>query len=59
VHTDEGVLLTIWHTYAIIQRVKPQLAPAVRAARQRHGELSFTFTAVNALRFPLLLISMT
>ena len=56
VHTGEGVLTTIWHTYAIIDRYTPQLVPAMRAARQQQGELSFT--AINALHYPLALIAM-
>ena len=56
VHTGEGVLTTIWHTYAIIEQFTPQLAPAMHAARQQHGELSFT--AINELQYPLALIAM-
>ena len=56
VHTGEGVLTTIWHTYAIVEQFTPQLAPAMHAARQQHGELSFT--AINELQYPLALIAM-
>ena len=56
VHTGEGVVTIVWHTYAIIEKYTPQLAPAMRAARQQHGELSFT--AINALQYPLALIAM-
>jgi len=56
VHTGEGVLTTIWHTYAIIERYAPQFVPAMRAARQQHGEISFA--AVNAIQYPLALVSM-
>ena len=56
VHTGEGVLTTIWHTYRIIERYTPQLAPAMHAARQQYGELSFT--AINTLQYPLALIAM-
>jgi hypothetical protein len=56
VHSGEGVLTTIWHTYAIIEKFTPQLVPAMRAARQQHGELSFT--AINDLHYPLALIAM-
>ena len=55
-HTGEGVLTTIWHTYAIIEKYTPQLVPAMRAARQQHGELSFT--AINDLHYPPALIAM-
>ena len=57
VHAGEGVLnIIIWHTYSIIQRYTPQLVPAMRAARQQQGEISFT--AINALQYPLALLSM-
>ena len=56
VHSGEGVLTTIWHTYAIVEKFTPQLVPAMRAARQQHGELSFT--AINGLHYPLALIAM-
>ena len=56
VHTGEGVLNVIWHTYSIIQRYTPQLAPAMRAARQQKGKISFT--AINAFQYPLALIAM-
>jgi hypothetical protein len=56
VHTGEGVVNSIWHTYAIIQHDTPQLVPAMRAARQQQGEISFT--AINAVQYPLALIAM-
>jgi hypothetical protein len=56
VGTGEGVLPIITHTYRIIERYTPQLAPAMRAARQQKGELSFA--AINALHYPLALIAM-
>jgi hypothetical protein len=56
VHTGEGVLNIIWHTYSIIEKFTPQLAPAMHAARQQKGELSFT--AINAFQYPLALIAM-
>jgi hypothetical protein len=40
VESGEG-LTTIWHTYGIIQRYMPSVVPAMRAARQQHGEVSF------------------
>ena len=40
VHSGEGVVTSIWHTYRIVERYTPQLAPAMHAARQQHGELS-------------------
>jgi hypothetical protein len=55
-HTGEGVLNTIWHTYGIIERYTPQLAPAMHAARQQHGDISFAM--LNELHYPLAVISM-
>ncbi len=57
VHTGEGVLPIITHTYRIIERYTPQLAPAMHAARQQKGEISFT--TINAVHYPLALIAMT
>jgi hypothetical protein len=56
VHTGEGVLAELWHTYGIMEKFTPQLVPAMRAARQQKGEL--TFTAINALQYPLALFAM-
>jgi len=56
VHSGEGVVTSIWHTYAIIERYTPQLAPAMHAARQQQGELSFT--TLNRLHYPVALLSM-
>jgi hypothetical protein len=56
VHTGDGVLATLWHTYAVIEKFTPQLVPAMRAARQQQGEISFT--AINELHYPLALIAM-
>jgi hypothetical protein len=49
--TGEGVLTTIWHTYGIIERYTPSVVPAMRAARQQHGEIHFA--AVNAVHVPV------
>lgn len=56
VHTGEGVVNWIWHTYGIIDRFTPRLAPAMRAARQQQGGLSFD--AINAVQYPVALIGM-
>ncbi len=56
VHTGEGVLTTIWHSYRIIERYTPQLAPAMHAARQQHNEIGFA--ALNRLHYPLALLAM-
>jgi hypothetical protein len=51
VGTGEGILPTVLHTYGIIERYMPSVAPAMRAARQQHGELSFT--AINRIHEPV------
>jgi hypothetical protein len=56
VHTGEGVLAWVIHTYGIIERFTPQLAPAMRAARQQKNEISFE--AINAVHYPLALFCM-
>ena len=55
VHTGEGVVHWTWHTYFIIQDFAPQLLPAMWAARQQRGGISFT--AINALQYPIALLS--
>jgi lipoprotein signal peptidase len=56
VHTGEGVLNVIWHTYRIIERYTPKLVPVMHAARQQNGGISFT--AINTLQYPLALLAM-
>ena len=56
VESGEGVLNSIWHTYGIIERYMPTVVPAMRAARQQHGEVSFR--ALNEVHVPVALISM-
>ncbi len=51
VGTGEGVLTTIWHTYGIMEHYTPSVVPAMRAARQQHGELGFT--AINDVHVPV------
>jgi hypothetical protein len=51
VASGEGVLRTIWHTYAIIDRYTPQAAPAMHAARQQTQGIDFT--AINRLHRPV------
>ena len=55
VRTGEGVVNWIWHTYFIVKDWAPQLQPAMWAARQQKGEMSFT--AVNAVHYPVALIA--
>jgi len=56
VRSGEGVLDRVWHTYRIIERYTPQLAPAMHTARQQRGEISFT--TINRLHYPLALLAM-
>ena len=56
VRTGEGVVHWVWHTYFIIHDYAPQLEPAMKAARQQHGEISFT--AINRFQVPLALMAM-
>jgi hypothetical protein len=52
----EGVLTDIWHTYGMIETFTPSVAPAMRAARQQHGEIDFA--AMNAVQVPIALASL-
>jgi hypothetical protein len=56
VRSGEGVLPTIWHTYAIMERYTPSVVPAMRAARQRHHAIDFE--TMNRLHIPVALVSM-
>src|SRR6476646_6893127 len=56
VHTGEGVVDHVWHTYRIIEQYAPQLVTPMRAARQQNGELSFD--AINRVQYPVALIAM-
>lgn len=56
VSTGEGVVNSVWHSYAIIDKYTPNAASAMRAARQQHGELSFD--ALNDIQRPLALAAM-
>jgi hypothetical protein len=56
VHTGEGVVNTIWHTYRVIELYVPHAVPAMRAARQQHDGLSLA--AINALQYPAALAAM-
>ncbi len=57
VATGYGILTTIWHTYGIIERYTPSVVPAMRAARQQHGEIGFT--AINRINVPVAWAAMT
>lgn len=56
VHTGEGVVNSIWHTYGIIERYTAYLVPYVRTARQQTSGIDFT--AINRLHYPLALASL-
>ena len=56
VSTGEGIVATLWHSYGIIERYTPWVVPAMRAARQQHGELQFH--AINLMHVPIALFSM-
>jgi hypothetical protein len=56
VHTGEGVVNWVWHTYFIIHDYAPQLEPPMKAARQQRGEISFSL--INDLQYPLALLGM-
>ena len=51
VGTGEGVGTTVYHTYGIIDRFTPSAAPAMRAARQQHGEIHFAM--INDVHVPV------
>jgi hypothetical protein len=55
VATGEGVVDSVGHTYAIIERFTPHVVPSMRAARQQHGEIDFT--GVNRIAVPVALLS--
>jgi hypothetical protein len=56
VHTGEGVVAWVMHSYGIIDRFAPQLVPAMHAARQQKYELSFK--TINDIHYPLALLCM-
>jgi hypothetical protein len=56
VATGYGVHTDIWHTVWILETFAPQSTPAMKAAHQQRGELSFT--AINRLHVPVAWISM-
>ena len=56
VATGEGILTTVLHTYGIIERYTPSVAPAMHAARQQQGEVHFR--AINEIHVPVALAAM-
>jgi hypothetical protein len=55
VATGEGVVNTLWHTYAIMERYAPAAAPAMRRAYQQRGELHFNL--INHIHVPVALLA--
>lgn len=51
VDTGAGVVNWIWNTYTVIEKHVPEAVPAMRAARQQHGALSFD--TINDWQRPL------
>jgi hypothetical protein len=56
VATGYGVHNEIWHTYGIMERFVPAAVPAMRSARQQHGQIDFT--AINRMHVPVAWASM-
>jgi hypothetical protein len=56
VGSGEGVLDTLWHTYAIIEKFAPAAVPAMRAARQQRGAIDFA--PINRVHVPVALGAM-
>lgn len=56
VQTGEGVLDDLWHTQGIFRYFTPELVPAMLAARQQNGGISFE--TINKLHYPLALLSL-
>jgi hypothetical protein len=57
VRTGEGVENTTWHTYGVIHDRLPEVVPAMEAARQQQKQ-SISFTGINAVHYPLALLSL-
>jgi hypothetical protein len=53
VATGYGTHDQIWHSYGIVERFIPAEVPAMRAARQQHGELNFD--RINLVHVPVAL----
>ena len=56
VRTGAGVVKWAWDTYFTIEKVAPEAAPAMKAAHQQLGELSFE--DINRLQVPLAWLTM-
>lgn len=56
VSTGEGVVNSIWHTYAMIEQFAAPAVPAMRTARQQQGGLDFS--TINRIHVPVALGAM-
>jgi hypothetical protein len=56
VHTGEGVVYWVWHSYGMMQRYTPWVMPALDASRQMKRQLDFTL--INRLHYPVALLSL-
>ena len=56
-HTGDGVVNTIWHTYGIMKDYTPWVLPQMRAARQQQKD-GISFKAINTIDWPIGLLSM-
>jgi hypothetical protein len=56
VRTGEGVVNTVWHTYAIIERYVPSVVADMRAARQQVSGIHFHL--INRIHVPVALAAM-
>lgn len=55
-HSGEGVVNWIWHTYGIMKDYTPWALPQMRAARQQRDGISFA--VINLIDWPVGLVSM-
>ncbi|MBI1204634.1 MAG: hypothetical protein GC182_19200 [Rhodopseudomonas sp.] len=51
VETGAGVVNWIWNTYGVIEAHVPDAVPAMKAAHQQHGQISFV--AINQVQVPV------
>jgi hypothetical protein len=56
VGSGEGVLNTLWHTYAIVEKFAPSAVPAMRTARQQREGIDFA--PINRVHEPVALGTM-
>ncbi|MBN8958912.1 MAG: hypothetical protein J0H17_20475 [Rhizobiales bacterium] len=56
VGTGEGVVNSVWHTYAIMNRYTPSVVPAMQAARQQQDQISLRL--INRIHIPIALLSL-